>query len=52
MLWEAERKKSQFPKGRGFSMKMSSTEDWLKKNKRVYLMWLAKKEYQNMTLEL
>jgi|TARA_B100002052_G_C15787585_1_gene554692 hypothetical protein len=35
MLWEAERKKSQFPKGRGFSMKMSSTEDWLKKNKRV-----------------
>lgn len=35
MLWEAERKKSEYPMGRGFKMKMSTTEDWLKKNKRV-----------------
>ena len=35
MLWEAERKKSEYPMGRGFKMKMTSTEDWLKKNKRV-----------------
>ena len=35
MIWEAERKKSQYPKGRGFRMKLTDTDEWLRKKKRV-----------------
>ena len=35
MIWEAEKKKSRYPRGRGFHMKMTDTDEWLKKNKRV-----------------
>ena len=35
MLWEAERKKAEYPMGKGFRMKMTDTDEWLKKNKRV-----------------
>ncbi len=35
MIWEAERKKSQYPRGRGFRMKMTDTDEWLRKKKRV-----------------
>ena len=35
MIWEAEKKKSQYPRGRGFSVKMTDTDEWLRKKKRV-----------------
>ena len=35
MIWEAERKKSQYPRGKGFRMKMTDTDEWLRKKKRV-----------------
>ena len=33
MIWEAEKKKSQYPRGRGFSVKMTDTDEWLRKRK-------------------
>jgi len=35
MIWEAEKRKSQYPRGRGFRMKMTDADEWLNKRKNV-----------------